>query len=60
MFDPIFMNNLQQVANDNPLPTKPTRPIYHAKQNIYWGRMKQSNIHWWKAHAKNGFKMEVI
>jgi hypothetical protein len=28
MFDSIFMNNLQQVASDNPWPAKPTNCNY--------------------------------
>jgi hypothetical protein len=35
MFDPLFMNNLQQVASDNLLPTEPTNRNYKTHQTKY-------------------------
>lgn len=40
--------------------TATTRPIYYAKQNVYQGQTKQTNIHQFKHHARNGQKMKMI
>ncbi len=64
MFDPIFMNNLQQAFDNNSWRTKPTNHNYktHLSHQVEYpfGTDKVEQYSMVEASCKNGMKMEMI